>query len=132
MWAIAAERLSQYALALEHHVPKFRFYEEVFIACLLLLASLGLLLNRLWSQWVALILSGFLFYCLVIFSFWKLADNAEVPRFSYTHFLIWYPNMYRGQLLQIGLTMIVVYCAAASIMKRGRADESVALDGSQV
>ena len=124
MWEIAAESLSQNALALEHHVPKFRFYEEVFFACVLLLDSLGLLLNRLWSQWAALILSGFLFYCLVIFSFWKLADNAEAPRFSYTHFSIWYPNMYRGQLLQIGLTMIIVSCAAASIMKRAGASGS--------
>jgi hypothetical protein len=115
MWALAVERLAQNAFAFEKHVPRFRFYEEVFFGSLLLLASLALLLNRRWSHWVALILSGFSFYCIFIFRFWKLADLAEVRMFSYEHFSIWYPNMYPGQLLQIALSTVILGCAVASL-----------------
>jgi hypothetical protein len=117
MLAIAQDRLAYDAVALEHHVSKWRFYEEAFLASLLLLASLGLLLKRWWSHWVALILSSFLFYCYAIFTFWKLADYAEVPRFSSTHLLMWYPNLYHGQLLQILLSATIFCCAASSIIK---------------
>jgi hypothetical protein len=116
MLAITKERLAYAAVALERHVPEWRFYEEAILAILLLFAASGLLLNRLVSSWVALVLSGFLFYCFAIWSFWKLADNAEVPRFSSQHFLLWYPNMYRGQLLQVGLSAII-FCAAAAAIK---------------
>ena len=111
MWTIARERLAQYALALEQHVPTFRFYEEVFFGVLLLIAALGLLFTRWWTQFVALILSGFVFCCVTIFHFWKLAYLAEVPLFSHAHFSLWYPNMFPGQLLQIVLSTLIVCCA---------------------
>ena len=115
MWADTVERVARYALALEHHLPTFRPYEEVFLSLLLLLASLGLLIKKLWSQSVALFLSGFVFYCVAIFRFWNLAYLAEVPLFSYSHFSLWYPNTYPGQLLQIVLSAVIFCCAAASI-----------------
>ena len=114
-WAVTAERVSEYALSLEKHIPTFRLYEELFFSLLLLLAALALLLNRLWSQSGALILGGFVFYCLVIFRFWNLAYLAEVPLFSSSHFSLFYPNMYRGQSLQIVLSSVIFCCAAASI-----------------
>jgi hypothetical protein len=115
MWALTVERLAKYALAFEKHVHPLRFYEEAFLGLLLLLAALGLLLKRLWSQSVALIFSAFVFYCVTIFSFWNLACIVEVPLFSYSHLSLWYPNMFHGQLLHIVLSSVILCCAAASI-----------------
>ena len=123
MLALAKERLAYDAADLTRHVPEWRFYEEAFLAALLFFAASALLLNRWASSLVTLVLSGFTFYFVAIWSFWKLADNAEVPRFSSHHFLFWYPNLYRGQLLQIGLSAII-FCTAAAAIKWKRQQQT--------
>jgi hypothetical protein len=119
--AITREQLASYAVAFVKHVPEWLFYQEAVAAMLLLIAACGLLLNRLVTNCVALAIGGFFFYHYAIWSFWILADNAEVPRFSAWHFSLWYPNLHAGQLLQIGLSA-TIFCVAAYSMrwKQGR------------
>jgi hypothetical protein len=107
MWTVTSERVAQYAVSLEKHVSTLRLYEEVLIASFLLLASIGLLRNRVWSLCASLILSGFFLYCLTVFSVANLAHNAEVPLFSYPHLRVWYPNLHDGQLLQFALSAVI-------------------------
>lgn len=116
------ERLSRIAASewVILHGPLFWPYEEVLLALLLLVAALGLLLDRLWSQCASLNVSGLVLYSLTIRSFWKLAHNAEVPLFSDRHLSLWYPNMYHGQLLHIALSALIFCCAAASVVSWSR------------
>jgi len=109
-WSDTVDRLAIYAGYEVSGVSPFWPYEQVLLASFLLLASLGLLLNRPWSQWASLIVSGRILYLLTIRSFWNLAHNAEVPLFSYDHVSLWYPNTYDGQLLHIVLSALIFSC----------------------
>jgi hypothetical protein len=113
-WTDAVERLSIYA-AHGYDTPPFFVYERLILASFLLLASIGLLLRRLWSECASLVVSGFFLYALTIRNFWYLAHNAEVPLFSYRHVSLWYPNFYGGQLLHIVVSALIFCCAAASL-----------------
>ena len=117
-WSETVERLARIAASewVVFEAPPFWPYEEAFLALLLLVASLGLLLDRLWSQCASLNLSGLVLYSLTIRDLWYQARNAEVPFFSDEHLSLWYPNMYDGQLLHIALSALIFCCAAASVL----------------
>lgn len=113
-WADTVERLRIYAAYTISGLP-FYPYEKLLLASFLLLASIGLLLGRFWSQCASLVVSGYFLYALTIRSFWYHAHNAEVPLFSYRHISLWYPNLYDGQLLHIVVSALIFCCAAASL-----------------
>ncbi len=111
------------------HVPETRFwdyvspiadwqYHEVLIvSSFLIIASLGLILNRVWSLVTAVILSGFSAYNRLIFDFLLMSRNAEVPMFSHSHFNLWWMDLYEGQLLQVAIASIVLWWAVVSVIR---------------
>lgn len=91
------------------HSPDGRFHRNIFMAVLLLAASISLLPNTSWSNLVAAILSGYL-PIEVVWEFWMYARNAEVPVFSYRHFGYFFSNIEVevGVFLFLALTMLTV------------------------
>lgn len=91
-------------------------YDTILISSLLVIASLSLLLKRVSSYVVAVFLSGLILFDCLFVRFWLLAKWAEVPRFSYLHFSLWYPNLHEGQLLRIILAGVILSCSITSLI----------------
>ncbi len=88
MWELDFRDRYYRGLTGDHSYPGL-YYEHVFVAFLLFLASVALIYRRLWSCVLSVL------FCSVVawdsmFSFWKLSDWAELPRFSYSHFETWF------------------------------------------
>lgn len=92
-------------------------YDHVLFPALLVLASVALLSQRLWSVVAAAALSGVVLANVLFRDFWLLARAAEVPRFSYRHFSLWWPNLSEGQLFQIILAGFLLCCSVFSIIR---------------
>ncbi len=97
--------------------PEWHFHRNIFMATLLLIASVLLVLNKSWSNLVAAILSGYLPIG-IIGEFWMYAYHAEVPIFSYRHFKYFFGNIEVGSgvLLFIALTFMILGRAVYSVM----------------
>ena len=76
-------------------------YDRILFSALLVLASVALLSGKLWGLVAAAAFSGVVLTDVLFRDFWLLAGAAEVPRFSYRHFSLWWPNLDEGQLFQI-------------------------------
>ena len=116
MWMVVKEVSYRYKPFDGSHYSPGLYYDLIFLAFLLLIAALCLLLKRVWSQLIAIILSGFVVYVRLFWHFLKLAGGAEVPRFSLLHFRLWWPNLYNGQLLQIILACVLLYCSMSALI----------------
>jgi hypothetical protein len=99
------------------YVVRGLYYDQIFFSILLVLASLAFLMKRYWSLVPAVILSGFVFYNVLLRSFWYLAKAAAVPMFSYRHFSLWWPNLHHGQLLQIILSAAILVCSVVFLFR---------------
>jgi hypothetical protein len=119
MWIVMKELSVPYEELCCHVTPGL-YYDQMFSSFLLVAASLALLLKRLWSHLVALYLSGLVFFESLFRDFWLLARSAEVPRFSYRHFSLWWPNLTEGQLLQIMLAGSILACSVTSVIRSAR------------
>jgi hypothetical protein len=97
--------------------PEWHFHGNIFMAMLLLVSSLLLLLNKSWSNLIAAIFSGYL-PIEILWEFWVLAHNAEVPVFSYRHFSYFFRDIEieGGILLFIALTLMILAWAAFAVM----------------
>jgi hypothetical protein len=93
------------------------YADQIFLSSLLVLASLGMILNHVWSHSVALLLGGLVLFECLGRRFLLLAKLAEVPRFSREHFALWWPNLNEGQLLQIILASIVMVYSLTSLIR---------------
>ena len=91
------------------HSSEWHFHRNIFMAVLLLAASISLLLNTSWSNLVSAILSGYL-PIEVVWEFWMFSHNAEVPVFSYSHFSYFFRNIEVecGVFLFLALTLLTV------------------------
>lgn len=93
------------------------YYDQIFFSFLLVVASMASLLKRIWSQTVAVILSSFVLFEYLFRAFLVLARSAEVPRFSYQHFSLWWPNLDEWQILLIVLAGVILSCSAMSVVR---------------
>jgi hypothetical protein len=96
------------------------FHNNIFFAVLLLLSSILLLLNSTWSNLIAAILSGYL-PITVVWEFWRLARNAEVPVLSSRHFSCFFLNIQIDSTVVLFLALTLVTLARAVFaVKRSR------------
>ena len=101
--------------------PEWHFRASVFIATLLMVSAILLLLDKTWSNLIAAILSGFLPLEFVS-EFWMFAQNAEVPVFSYEHFIYFFSRIeIKGRLLLfLALTLMTLAQAVFAVMRSRR------------
>lgn len=116
MWVVMKELNVPYEELCCHVTPGL-YYDQIFLSFLLVSAALSLLLKRLWGHVAALFLGGLVLFESLFRDFWWLAKNAEVPRFSHQHFSLWWPNLTEGQLLQITLAGIILFCSLMSVIR---------------
>jgi len=102
------------------HVSPPLYYEEIFLSTLLFIASVALLAKRMWSSLAATFLSGLVMFECFFRDFWLLARRAAVPRYSYQHFSLWWPNLGEGQLLQIILSGLILSCSVVALIRGAR------------
>ena len=103
------------------------YYDEIFFAVLLVLASAALLSQRLRCLVAAAALSSVVLLNVLCRDFLLLAKAAEVPRFTYGHFSLWWPNLGEGQLFQIILASTILAYSVASLFQQ-RKDVHVPYD----
>lgn len=96
------------------------YFENTHRVLLLLLASLGLLLDRWWSLLVAVFLSGSVIYVLVFRALLSVTYAHDVPMFSYSALRRWWWMMYEFQpqyIIQIALAVVIFTYSAALLIK---------------
>lgn len=134
MWMVLKEVNSRYRY---YHDPSYfgvtppLYYEAIFFSVLLVLASLALLPKRIWTSVTAILLSGLVMFECLVMDFWLLASRAEVPRYSYEHFSLWWPNLGEGQSLQIVLSGFILSYSLASLIRgaRSRSNRTISNNG---
>jgi len=94
------------------------YFDQIFLAALLVLASVALLLRKLKGIVAAAVLSSGVLLNVLCRDFLLLAKAAEVPRFTYRHFSLWWPNLGEGQLFQIILASTILAYAVTSLFQR--------------
>lgn len=101
--------------------PEWRFHGSVFMAVLLMVSAILLLLNTSWSNLIATILSGFL-PIEFLSEFWMFAHHADVPVFSYRHFVYFFSGIeIEGRLqLFLVLTLMVLARAVFAVLRTRR------------
>lgn len=102
-------------------LPEYQFRNYIFLAGLLLAASILIRLNTLWSNLIAAILSG----CLpieILWEFWLFPDRAEVPMFSWRHFRLFFLTIDIKTVLVIStaLTLLMLTRSVYAILSNGR------------
>jgi hypothetical protein len=125
MWMVVQEVNFRYAYYHDpgyfgSHVSPPLYYEEIFLSALLVTASVALLAKRMWGSLAAMFVSGTVMFECLFRDFWLLARRAEVPRYSYQHFSLWWPNLGEGQLLQIILSGLILSCSVVSLIRGAR------------
>ena len=99
--------------------PEGEFHKYIFMAALLLVSSVLILIRRVWSNFLAAALSGYL-PVQFAFEFWMLARRAEVPTFSFRHF-----TYFVREVVDIGgavifffaLTTMILACSVYSVKR---------------
>ena len=101
--------------------PEWHFRAGLFIAVLLMVSAILLLLDKTWSNLIATILSGFL-PIEFLSEFWMFAQNAEVPVFSYRHFVYFFSRIeIKGRLLLfLALTLMTLARAVFAVLRTRR------------
>jgi hypothetical protein len=98
----------------------YDYFENTHRVFLLLLASLGLLLNRWWGLFVAVVLSSRVIYVLVFRALLSVTYAHDVPMFSYSALRRWWWMMYESQpqyIIQIILAAVIFTYSAALLIK---------------
>ena len=72
------------------HGPAFPHHED--IALLLVVAAIGLVINRRWSVALSVLFCAIAFSVVFLRDFSRVASLAEVPFFSRAHFHFWWIN----------------------------------------
>jgi hypothetical protein len=88
-------------------LPQYQVDKYTFLAGLLLVSSILIRLNTLWSNLIAAILSGYL-PIEILREFWGFSRLAEVSRFSLKHFRYFFAN--------IEIKGVFVMCAAVTLL----------------
>jgi hypothetical protein len=99
--------------------PVWHFSRNVFIATLLLIASLLLVLNKSWSNLIAAILSGYV-PLEIFWEFYMLAYYAELPIFGYRHFIVFFfrnTEIDGRLLLLLALTLMILARSIFAVMR---------------
>ena len=90
--------------------PEWNDYRLVFMAGALHVASILLLLKRVWSSFVAAVLGGYLPVQLA-YAFWMLPRQAEVRFFSRRHF-----TYFAGGIVEAGGTVFLFLALSAVVL----------------
>jgi len=98
--------------------------EQIFLAILLVIASLTLLLKNKWSHLAGVILGGYSFYWLLFAGLWQSAANAEVPVFSSLNMRLRWQGLRDGHLLQIILAGFFLCYSVFSIIRLIRSSKN--------
>lgn len=92
----------------------------MFISAVLLISATGLVVNRVWSNLIAAVLSGqfpFGFFA----EFWMIALNAELPLFSSRHIKTWIWAISSAgvtPILLLTLSTVILSLSVVSILRR--------------
>ncbi|HEV2913719.1 MAG TPA: hypothetical protein VGX92_10615 [Pyrinomonadaceae bacterium] len=126
MWMVMKEMIFRYEYYNRingyygSHVTPGLYYGDIANSIPLVIASIIILVNRVWSQTIALILSGFLFFEQLYYFLWTSYDTWEIRRnalrFSYEHFAILWRGSGDGEFLQILLAGVIFSCSLASLI----------------
>jgi hypothetical protein len=79
-----------HASAFPHHLD---------MAVLLVIAAIGLIINKRWSVASSVLLCVVAFYVVLVRDFWRMSSNAEVQAFSRPHFDVWWNNFETWKIL---------------------------------
>jgi hypothetical protein len=96
------------------------YFENTDRVFLLMIASLGLLLNRWWGWLVAMVLSGRVIYVLVFRALLSASYAHEVPMVSRLALKNWWWIMYEAQpqyIIQIALAVVIFTYSASLLIK---------------
>jgi hypothetical protein len=95
------------------------YFENTYRAIHLLVASLGLLLNKWWSLLVAIVVTAWVLYVLVVRALFSYNDNSYFV--SRTAFGNWWRIMYEAQpqyIAQIALAIFIFLYSAVLLVER--------------
>jgi hypothetical protein len=102
------------------HVTPGLYYSDIANSILLVIASIIMLVNRVWSQAIALALSGFLFFERLYYWLWVSYETWEInritSRFSQEHFAILWRISGNGEVLQVLLAGVIFSCSLVSLI----------------
>ena len=99
--------------------PLWAYHREMFVATVLLFSALGLVINRMWSNLLAAVVSGQLPFAFVA-EFWMLSRNAEVSAFGSEHIKAWFwriSNAGPEPILWLTSSLVILSFAVASIIR---------------
>lgn len=99
------------------HSPEWEFHKSIFMATLLLISSVLILIRRVWSNFLAAVLSGYL-PVQFAYEFWMLARSAEVPVFSFNHLAYFVRDVVDvggAVMFFFALTAMILACSAYSM-----------------
>ena len=101
--------------------PEFHFHRNIFLAMLLLVSSILILMNKIWTNLVAAIVSGYL-PLEILCEFWMFPHHAEVPIFSYKHFSYFFGNIEieDGVLIYIAATSMILSRSVFAVVRLGK------------
>ena len=97
--------------------PEWEFHKYIFMATLLLVSSVLVLIKRVWSNFSAAVLSGYL-PVQFAYEFWMFARSAEVPAFSFNHFAYFVRDVAEvggAVIFFFALTTMILACSAYSL-----------------
>jgi hypothetical protein len=106
---IQSERLFPGAL----HMPAFPYHQDM--AFLVILASIGLLVNKSWTVALSVLFAGFALYVVLFRDFWIIASGGEVPFLSRLHFRYWWINFESWKILLSVLSSVSLCFSAARL-----------------
>jgi hypothetical protein len=101
------------------HPPEWSDHKFIFMATVLFAASTLILLKRVWSNFVAAVLGGYL-PVQIAYEFCMLPQQAEVPFFSLSHFKYIAAGLFQIDgtvLLFIALNALILACAAHTLKR---------------
>jgi hypothetical protein len=90
--------------------PYSGYHREMFVATVLLISTVSLAMNRVWSNLLAAVLSG-QFPFVFLAEFWMLSKNAEVTTFGLEHVKTWWWGM-----THVGLTPFIMLTVSTVIL----------------
>ena len=99
--------------------PLWDYHREMFVATILLISALGLVINRIWSNLLAAVVSGQLPFAFFA-EFWMLSKNAEVTTFGSQHIKAWLWAISSAGLtpiLWLTLSVVILSYSVVSIMR---------------
>lgn len=104
-------------------LPQYEVDKYIFLAGLLLVSSILIRVNTLWSNLIAAILSGYL-PIEILWEFWVFPSRAEVPIFSPKHFRYFFANIdiKGGFVMFTAVTLLMLTRSAYAIISNDRSE----------